>query len=92
MNKNIKPAFWKKTSVSINGKQAERLMLVLRTNGCEYAKNSNGGCTMCGFKNSASNTVSVNEMKEQLNWAINNVLSENNQITQVDLLHLGLFL
>ena len=35
--------------VSIDGEPSKRLMIVLRTKGCEYAKRTGGGCTVCGF-------------------------------------------
>ncbi|MFH1224661.1 MAG: hypothetical protein V1676_02550 [Candidatus Diapherotrites archaeon] len=90
-SKKIEPAFWRVTQVNINGIKGRRLMLVLRTNGCEYAKSPGGGCTMCGFKNSSCKNVSDDEMKAQLWWAIEGVLSEDKNINQLDLLTLGSF-
>lgn len=49
----MNPAYYHEGKIILDGQSVRRLMLVLRTNGCEYAKNT-GGCSVCGFMNHAS--------------------------------------
>src|SRR5262245_34955654 len=57
------------TSVSINGFRGNRLMLVLRTNGCYFDKGETG-CTMCNFREHAIDPrqyrVTHNDLMTQL--------------------------
>lgn len=58
----IEPAYMRATGVDILGQPAKRLMLVLRTNGCSYSRET-GGCTICGFR---GHTVSQSVSREDL--------------------------
>lgn len=87
------PAFVLQTPVFIHGKQANRLMIVLRTAGCAYDKN-NMGCTMCDFKRHAAKPSEINSdvLTHQLNYSLNQATFGTNEVSQVDLLTLGSFL
>lgn len=88
MKNNIKPAYTKISPVSINGTPSKRLMIVLKTIGCEYAKKT-GGCTICGFMNNALVGINDNEIQNQLHYALDN--NDLNEIGEIDLLTLGSF-
>lgn len=84
----MKPAYTKINHVNIKGKFSKRLMIVLRTNGCEYAKKT-GGCTVCGFMNHAKLNITENEMLEQLDYVLKKINMKG--IEEIDLLTLGSF-
>jgi radical SAM enzyme (TIGR01210 family) len=87
------PAIVEFTGVRINGAPGERLMVVLRTNGCGYDKD-NLGCAMCDFKRhsipSGVHKLQTGELQIQLETALKRPEATN--ITQLDLLVLGSFL
>ncbi len=89
----LKPAFVHHTPVSINEREAQRLMIVLRTAGCAYDKD-NAGCTMCDFKRHAVNPQQVNSrvLASQLEYAMNQAEFGPDAVSQIDLLTLGSFL
>jgi len=85
----MKPAYHRISPVNILGENSNRLMVVLKTKGCEYARKT-GGCTVCGFLNNASDTITENDIIEQLNYTLktNNL----NDVEEIDILTLGSFL
>jgi radical SAM enzyme (TIGR01210 family) len=87
------PVAVERTGTRIHGTPGERLMVVLRTNGCAYDKN-NRGCTMCDFKRHAIPAViqrlQSRELHAQLESALNR--PEATDITHLDMLVLGSFL
>ncbi|MGD2086565.1 MAG: archaeosine biosynthesis radical SAM protein RaSEA [Candidatus Aminicenantes bacterium] len=85
----MKPAYLRISPVSINGGRSSRLMVVLKTRGCEYARR-NGGCTVCGFLNHSVENITQKEMVSQLDYVLANL--ELNGVKQIDLLTLGSFL
>lgn len=92
--KNVEqPAFILQTAVSINGTEAQRLMIVLRTAGCAYDQN-NMGCTMCDFKRHAANKEEINSnvLMHQLLYSLNQAMFGPDDVSQIDLLTLGSFL
>lgn len=86
----MKPAFSRISPVNINGVGTNRLMIVLTTRGCEYARKSDGGCTVCGFLNHAKEDITEEEIVKQLDYS----LETNNlkDVKEIDLLTLGSFL
>ncbi|MCP5105211.1 MAG: archaeosine biosynthesis radical SAM protein RaSEA [bacterium] len=86
----MKPAFSRISPVNVDGEPTKRLMVVLKTRGCEYARKTNGGCTVCGFLNHAKEDITDEEILAQLDYCL-----ENEDITgvkELDLLTLGSFL
>lgn len=86
----MKPAYLRVSPVNINGSESFRLMIVLKTKGCEYARNNGGGCTVCGFLNHASQDMDESAVLEQLDHTL-----ETTRLTgveEIDLLTLGSFL
>lgn len=85
----MKPAYFRVSPVNIEGKGANRLMVVIKTKGCEYAHKT-GGCTVCGFLNHAQTNIGGREMLEQLDYAMNSI--DLSQVEEIDILTLGSFL
>ncbi len=83
------------TSVDISGFRGNRLMLVLRTNGCYFDKGETG-CTMCNFKQHSINPrdyrVTHTDLLAQLHREVEKQRQSGRAIHQVDLLTLGNFL
>lgn len=90
-SKLSKPAFMLRDPVSIDGIPANRLMVVLRTNGCVFDHNGSG-CTMCDFAQHAIDrrkyVVQPDHLLSQLEYAIDSTTAE---YAQLDLLTLGSF-
>jgi archaeosine synthase beta-subunit len=84
----MKPAFIHISPVNIDGIQTNRLMIVLKTKGCEYAKKT-GGCTICGFLNHAKKDITNKEVLSQLDFTLKD--KELKDIKEIDLLTLGSF-
>ena len=83
----MKPLHVGITSTNIDGIEAKRCMIILRTRGCRYARKT-GGCTVCGFFRQAEKNITQDDMIQQLK-----VLDAANVdgIKQVDLLTCGSF-
>lgn len=75
--------------MNIKGKPTNRLMIVLRTQGCEYARKT-GGCTVCGFINNAIEGITEQEIIDQLDYCLETI--RLHEVEEVDLLTLGSFL
>lgn len=86
----MKPAYMRISPVNINGKPTHRLMIVLRTRGCEYARKNNGGCTVCGFLNHARPDIAGQDIVDQLDTTLET--TGLNGVEAIDLLTLGSFL
>lgn len=58
---------------SINGQMIERVIIILRGTGCGWARDKNGGCTMCGHISGSSRgkTIPVEHLKKQFDDAFN---------------------
>jgi radical SAM enzyme (TIGR01210 family) len=85
----MQPAYLRISPVNIEGKGTNRLMIVLKTKGCEYAHKT-GGCTVCGFINHAEPGITGTGIIQQLDFALTtNDLSE---VEEIDILTLGSFL
>jgi archaeosine synthase beta-subunit len=85
----MKPAYLRISPVNINGSQSKRLMAVLKTKGCEYARNNGGGCTVCGFINHADPHITDEEIVRQLDYCLENLDLQG--VEEIDLLTLGSF-
>lgn len=85
----MKPAYSKVSPVNICGRKSNRLMIVLRTSGCEYAKKNNGGCTICGFNKNAIDDIKDEEIIAQFSTALNQYSLDN--VDEIDILTLGSF-
>lgn len=90
MRQNMRPAFEKISPVNINGIGSQRLMIVLATPGCEYARKNGGGCTVCGFFKNARQDITEQEIVGQLDYSLIN--NDMREVRQIDLLTLGSFL
>jgi len=86
----MKPAYFRISPVNINGTASNRMMIVLKTRGCEYAKNNNGGCTVCGFLNHAREDITGSDMVAQLDYILET--TDIKDVEEIDLLSLGSFL
>ncbi|MCX6579062.1 MAG: archaeosine biosynthesis radical SAM protein RaSEA [Candidatus Aminicenantes bacterium] len=86
----MKPAFCKISSVNIDGRGSNRLMIVLKTKGCEYAQKTGGGCTVCGFLNHAEPNITGEEMLDQLDFVLKTF--DLAEVEEIDILTLGSFL
>lgn len=86
----MRPAFQRISPVNINGAPGHRLMVVLKTRGCEYAAKNDGGCTVCGFANHAVPGIGQHDILDQLAWALEALPLAG--VDEVDLLTLGSFL
>jgi radical SAM enzyme (TIGR01210 family) len=50
------------------GRAVDALVLIMRTNGCAWAKN--GGCTMCGYASASLSNVTSDDLMRQLDQAM----------------------
>jgi radical SAM enzyme (TIGR01210 family) len=86
-------AYREPTSVRIGQEPSERLMVVLRTNGCSYDQKKTG-CRMCDFSAHAIDRkihqITAADLSRQLMAELDRHLK--NSIQQIDLLTLGNFL
>lgn len=85
----MKPAFCKISPVNIDGRGSNRLMIVLKTKGCEYAQKT-GGCTVCGFLNHAESNITGEKILEQLDSTLKTF--DLSDVEEIDILTLGSFL
>ncbi len=86
----MEPAFSRISPVNINGINTNRLMVVLKTTGCEYARQNHGGCTVCGFIKNAVNNISQDDIIMQFERTLKT--HDLNDVGEIDLLTLGSFL
>jgi radical SAM enzyme (TIGR01210 family) len=85
----MKPAYYRISQVNIEGKGTNRLMIVLKTKGCEYAHKT-GGCTVCGFLNHAEPGITGEKIINQLDFAL--AALDLSNVGEIDILTLGSFL
>jgi archaeosine synthase beta-subunit len=83
-------AYWRVSPAHIDGHATQRLMVVLRTGGCEYARRADGGCTVCGFLDNAVDGISETAIQYQLDTLLSRV--DLAGVGEFDLLTLGSFL
>ncbi len=58
---------WKEDDMS-NGRKVRAMVVIMRTNGCCWVKS--GGCTMCGYREASINSVTEEDLLEQLEQAL----------------------
>lgn len=58
---------WKEKDM-VDGEVADALVMIMRTNGCVWAKT--GGCTMCGYRSASLKDVTSEDLLKQLDQAI----------------------
>lgn len=51
-------------------KVVDALVLIMRTNGCAWTKNGNGGCTMCGYRAASLSNVTEADLNAQIDQAL----------------------
>ena len=60
-------AIWKEKDMSC-GKAVDAMVMIMRTNGCAWAKK--GGCTMCGYRSASLREVTVEDLMCQVDQAM----------------------
>ena len=58
---------WKEKDM-VGGEIADALVIIMRTNGCAWAKT--GGCTMCGYRSASLRDVKTEDLLKQLDQAL----------------------
>jgi TIGR01210 family protein len=60
-------AIWKEKDMA-DGKIVDAMVMIMRTNGCVWAKK--GGCTMCGYRSASLREVTVEDLMNQVDQAM----------------------
>ena len=60
-------AIWKEKDMA-NGKTVDAMVMIMRTNGCVWAKK--GGCTMCGYRSASLREVTAEDLMGQVDQAL----------------------
>ncbi|MCQ2085840.1 MAG: archaeosine biosynthesis radical SAM protein RaSEA [archaeon] len=60
-------AIWKEKDI-VDGKIADTMVIIMRTNGCAWARS--GGCTMCGYHSASLRNVTSEDLLKQLDQAL----------------------
>jgi TIGR01210 family protein len=60
-------ALWKEKDL-VDGKISDAMVVIMRTNGCCWAKT--GGCTMCGYRQASVRGVTEDDLNKQLDAAL----------------------
>lgn len=66
-------AFWKEKDLS-NGKVVDTMVMIMRTNGCCWAKS--GGCTMCGYRQASLSQMTTENLNRQIDQAVSRYKGE----------------
>jgi archaeosine synthase beta-subunit len=61
-------ALWKEKDMS-GGRAVDAMVMIMRTNGCCWAKSA-GGCTMCGYREASLSGVTEDDLLAQLDQAV----------------------
>ena len=64
---------WKEKDV-VDGKVSDVMVMIMRTNGCVWAKK--GGCTMCGYRSASLRNVTAEDLLKQLDQALSKYKGE----------------
>ncbi len=65
---------WKEKDV-VNGKLSDAMVVIMRTNGCVWAKNC-GGCTMCGYRTASLHDVTEDDLMKQVDQMLSRYKGE----------------
>lgn len=66
-------ALWKEKDLA-DGKVADAMVVIMRTNGCSWAKT--GGCTMCGYRQASLSEVTPEDLNRQIDQALSKYKGE----------------
>jgi radical SAM enzyme (TIGR01210 family) len=66
-------ACWKEKDM-ISGKVSDAMVVIMRTNGCCWAKT--GGCTMCGYRQASLNVVTEDDLNKQIDESLSKYKGE----------------
>jgi radical SAM enzyme (TIGR01210 family) len=66
-------ACWKEKD-SVSGKVSDAMVVIMRTNGCCWAKT--GGCTMCGYRQASLDEVTEDDLNKQIDEALSRYKGE----------------
>ena len=66
-------ACWKEKDL-VNGKVVDAMVVIMRTNGCCWAKT--GGCTMCGYRQASLRDVVEDDLNRQVDEALSKYKGE----------------
>ena len=92
-NTPLKKIPWSDTApVLINGKPSKRLMVVVVSKGCVWAKKACGPCTMCNFWFVCSEKASNKQIVELFKKEIEKYNFEKEEIEEIDVFNSGSFL
>ncbi len=79
MNKERLPyeleASWKEKDMA-GADTVDTQVLIMRTNGCCWAKAGRGGCTMCGYRTASLNGVTEEDLNRQIDLALSKYKGE----------------
>ena len=67
-------ALWKEKDV-IDGTKSDAMVVIMRTNGCVWAKKC-GGCTMCGYRTASLSGVTEQDLMAQVDQALSRYRGE----------------
>lgn len=62
-------AVWSENDMA-GGETVKAQVLIMRTNGCCWAKAGSGGCTMCGYRTASLHNVTEEDLNAQVNQAL----------------------
>ena len=68
-------ASWKEKDMA-GGETVDAQVLIMRTNGCCWAKAGNGGCTMCGYRSASLTGVTEEDLNKQIDLALSKYKGE----------------
>ena len=68
-------ASWKEKDMA-GGETVDAQVLIMRTNGCCWAKAGNGGCTMCGYRSASLTGVTEEDLNKQIDQALSKYKGE----------------
>jgi archaeosine synthase beta-subunit len=83
------PVLAELTAINIQGVEAKRCVVILRTRGCSYARGPSGGCKHCALLQNSHPGVSHENLERQLEHVLTTYHNETFQ--QLDILTLGSF-
>lgn len=79
MNKERLPheleASWKEKDMA-DGRTVDAQVIIMRTNGCCWAKAGSGGCTMCGYRSASMTDVTEEDLNKQIDLALSKYKGE----------------
>ncbi len=68
-------AAWSENDM-VGGETVKAQVLIMRTNGCCWAKAGSGGCTMCGYRTASLHNVTEEDLNAQVDQALSRYRGE----------------